>query len=126
MDKCKATKTPVAAGTKLSKQDNGPAVDSMLYKQMVGSLMYLTATRLDLMYDVSLISRFMESPKDSHWKVVKRILRYVACTVGYGLWYTQSTECTLTRYTDNDFAGCIDDRKSTYGYAFHLGTSLIS
>ena len=88
--------------------------------------MYLTATRPNLMYVVSLISRFMESPKDSHWKFGKIILRYVAGTAGYGLWYTRTSDCTLTGYTDSDFAGCIDDRKSTSGYAFHFGTSLIS
>ena len=63
---------------------------------MVGSIMYLTATRPDLMYVVCLISRFMESPKDSHWKVGKKIMRYVAGTLGYGLWYTHSLESTLT------------------------------
>jgi hypothetical protein len=126
MDKCKAAETPIAAGTRLSKQDTGPAVDSTLYKQMVGSFMYLTTTRPDLMYAVSLISRFMESPKDSHWKVGKIILRYVAGTAGYGLWYTRTSDCTLTGYTDSDFAGCIDDRKSTAGYAFHFGSNLIS
>ena len=88
--------------------------------------MYLSATRPDLMYVVSLISRFMESPKDSHWKVGKIILRYVAGTVGYGLWYTHTSECTLIGYPNSDFAGCIDDRKSTSGYAFYFGTSLIS
>jgi hypothetical protein len=126
MDKCKPVETPIATGTKLSKNDEGPAVNSTLYKRLVGSLMYLTATRPDLMYVVSLISRFMESPKDSHWKVGKRILRYVAGTIDYGLWYTHSQDCTLIGYTDSDFAGSIDDRKSTSGYAFHLGTSLIS
>jgi len=126
MDKCKAAETSITGGTKLSKKDNGPAVDSTLYKQMVGSLMYLTATRPDLMYAVSLIYRFMESPKESHWKVRKIILRYVAGTAGYGLWYTRTSDCTLTGYTDSDFAGCTDDRKSTAGYAFHFGSSLIS
>ena len=88
--------------------------------------MYLTATRPDLMYAVSLISRFMESPKNSHWNVGKRILRYVAGTLGYGLWYTHTPDNTLTRYTDSDFAGSLDDRKSTYGYAFDFATNLIS
>ena len=68
----------------------------------------------------------MESLKDSHWKVGKRILRYVASTLGYGLWYTHSPDSTLTWYTGSDFAGSIDDRKITYGYAFHLGTIMIS
>ena len=66
MDKCKPTETPIALGTKLTKNDDEPIVKNTLYKQMVGSLMYLTATRPDLMYAVSLISIFMESPKDSH------------------------------------------------------------
>ena len=86
---------------------------------MVGSLMYLNPTRPDLMYVVSLISRFMESPKDSHSKVGKRILRYVAGTLEYGLWYTHTPNNTLTGYTDSAFARSNDDRKITYGYAFH-------
>ena len=85
MDKCKPTDTPIATGTKLRKQDEGPTVNSTLYKRLVGSLMYLTATRPDLMNAVSFISRFMESPKDSHWKVGKIILRYVASKIDYGL-----------------------------------------
>ena len=93
---------------------------------MVGILMYLTATRPDLMYVVSLISRFMESPKDSHWNVGKRILRYVAGTLGYGLWYTHTPDNTRTGYIDSDFAGSLDDRKSTSSYSFHLGTNMIS
>ena len=66
MDKCKPTETPIALGTNLTKNDDGPTVNATLYKQMVGSLMYLCATKPDSMYVVSLISRFMESPKDSH------------------------------------------------------------
>jgi hypothetical protein len=92
MDKCKPTETPIALGTKLSKQDEGSTIDSTLYKRLVGSLMYLTATRPDIMYATSFVSRFMESPKDSHWKVGKRILRYVAGTINYGLWYTTSED----------------------------------
>ena len=93
---------------------------------MVGSLMYLTAIRPHLMYVVILISRFMEFTKDSQWKVGKRIMRYVASTLGYGLWYTNTQDSTLTGYTGSDFVGSLDDRKSTSSYAFHLGTNLIS
>ena len=71
MDKCKLVETPISLGTKLTKTDDGPTVNATLYKRMVGSLMYLTATRPDLMYVVNLISKFMESPKDSHRKVGK-------------------------------------------------------
>jgi hypothetical protein len=73
----KATPTPVITGLKLSKEDEGSKVDPTLFKRLVGSLMYLTTTRPDIMYGVSLISRFMETPKESHWKAGKRILRYV-------------------------------------------------
>ena len=68
MYNCKTSPTPVITRLKLSKDDEGSTVDPMMLKRLVGSLMYLTATRLDIMYGVSLISRFMESPKDSHWQ----------------------------------------------------------
>jgi hypothetical protein len=78
------------------------------------------------MYAASLVSRFMESPRDSHWKMAKQILRYVAGTLHFGLWYTTSDSNHLFGYTDSDFAGNLDDRKSTSGYVFQLGTNLIS
>jgi hypothetical protein len=113
MEGCNPTETPIPLGTKLSKKDEGPIVDSTLYKILVGSLLYLTTTRPDIMYAASLVSRFMESPKDSHWKKSKRILRYVAGTLNFGLWYTKSDSNQLYGYTDSDFAGNLDDRKST-------------
>ena len=70
----KSTPTPIAIGLKLSKEDSSKSVNPTLYKSMVGSLMYLTATRPDLMHAVSPIFRFMETPKDSHWQARKRIL----------------------------------------------------
>ena len=88
--------------------------------------MYLTTTRPEITYVASYISRFMESLKYSHWKVGKRILRYIEGTTTYGLWYTASTYSMLTGYTDSDYAGSIDDRKSTSGYAFLFGKNLIS
>jgi hypothetical protein len=126
MEECKPAETPIALGTKLTRKDEGPTVDPTLYKNLVGSLLYLTATRLDIMYASSLVSRFMESPKDSHWKMAKRILRYVAGTLNFGLWYTKSDSNQLSSYTDSDFAGSLDDRKNTFGHVFHLGLNLIS
>jgi hypothetical protein len=126
MEECNPAETPIPLGTKLSKKDEGPIVDSTLYKILVGSLLYLTTTRPDIMYAASLVSRFMESPKDSHWKMVKRILRYVAGTLNFLLWYTKSYSNQLSGYTDSDFAGSLDDRKSTSGHVFQLGTNLIS
>lgn len=122
----KPTPTPVETGTQLRKEDDSPKVDPTLFKRLVVSLMYLTATRLDITYVVSLISRFMESPKDSHWQVGKRILRYVAGTSRYEILYSRTEYVFLTGFTDNDFAGSLDDRKSTFGHVFHLGSGLIS
>ena len=85
MTNCKTNPTPVIIGLRLSKDDEGSTVDPMLFKSLVGSLMYLTATRPNIMYGVSLISRFMESPKDSHWQTGKRILRYVSGTKDLGI-----------------------------------------
>ena len=83
IDKCKPAETAIAIGTKLSKNGDGPRVKSTHFKIIVGSLMYLTATRPELMYDVILISRFMESPKDSHWKVRKK---YEICYRYSSIW----------------------------------------
>ena len=77
-------------GLKLSREDNNKDFDPSLYKSIVGSLMYLTATRPDIMHVVSLISRFMERPKEAHWQVAKIILRHVKGTKRYGILYTTS------------------------------------
>jgi len=126
MNKCKPAETPITTGTKLSKQDKGLAVDSTLYKRLVGSLMYLIATLPDIMYAVSLISRFIENPKICHWKVGKRILTYIAGTTNYVIWYSTLEVDSLVGYTDSDFASSVDDQKSTFGYAFMFGIGLIS
>ena len=125
MTNFKSADTPIFQGTKLSKEDVAPSVDSTLYKSLVGSLLYLTTTRPDIMFVASFVSRFMQSPKITLWKVSKMILRYIAGTIDYGLFYTHSENCSLSGYIDNDYAGSLDDRKSTSGYVFHLGTNLI-
>jgi hypothetical protein len=113
MEYCNPIETPIPLGKKLRKKDEGPIVDSTMYKILVGSLLYLTTTRHDIMYVAIFVSRFMESPKDSHWNMVKRILRYVAGTLNFVFWYTQSIDNHLFGYTDSDFVGSLDDRKST-------------
>ena len=85
MSNCKTTPTPV-----MSKDDEGSTIDPMLFKRLVGILMYLIATRPDIMYGVSLISRFMESPKDSHWQAGKIVLGYVSDTKDLGIMYSTS------------------------------------
>jgi hypothetical protein len=126
MINCNPVSTPMEVGTKLSREQNEMDFDSTILRKLVGSLMYLTATRPDIMYGVSLISRFMDTPKNSHWQAGKRLLRYIAGTMNHGILYSTSNNLQLVGYTDSDFAGSIDDKKSTSGYAFHLGTGIVA
>ena len=125
MQNNKATVTPTFMGLKLSKEDHSKNVDLTLYKSIVCNLMYLTATRPNIMHTVSLISRFMETPKETHWQAAKRILRYMNGTKGYGILYSSSENFKLIGYTDSDWDGSVDDR-NTSGYVFHLGSGAIS
>ncbi|GAA0186911.1 transmembrane signal receptor [Lithospermum erythrorhizon] len=118
--------TPCVTGLKLSKNGEGKLVDQTLFRSLAGNLMYLTATRPDIMYAVSLISRFMEKPYSSHWEAAKRILRYINGTIDYGIFYKTRVPVQLVGYTDTDFGGSIDDSRSTLGYAFSLGSGIIS
>jgi len=126
MDNCKHVPTLVATSTKLSKDDEVLDVNPTLFKRLVGSLIYLIATRRDIMEGVSLISKFMEIPKDTHWREGKRIMRYVVGTTDCGIMYATTEKKDLIGYTDSDFAGSLDDRKNTFGYVFHLGSCVIS
>ena len=89
--------------------------------------MYLTTTRPDIMYVVSLVSRFMEKLFSNHWEAAKRILRYVKKnSFDYGIFYQTNVPVNLVGYTDSDLAGSIDDSKSTSGYVFDLGSGAIA
>jgi hypothetical protein len=88
--------------------------------------MYLIEIRHDIMYGVSLISRFIETPKESHWKEPKRILRYVNGTKDFRIMYSTSEDFKLVGYTSIDCGGNTDDRKTTSGYTFHFGTGIVS
>ena len=87
MDQCNAVHNPIVPGFKIMKDERGVEVDSTLFKRIVGSLMYLSATRPDMMYAISLISRFMEQPTELHLNVAKRVLRYLKGTMSFGLFY---------------------------------------
>ena len=103
MDQCNSVHNPVVPGFKLTKDEGGVEFDSTIYKQMVGSLMYLTATRPDLMFIVSLISRYMERPTKSHLLAAKRALRYIKGMVSLGMFYKKGGSEELVGYTDSDY-----------------------
>ncbi|KAJ9544456.1 LOW QUALITY PROTEIN: hypothetical protein OSB04_024163 [Centaurea solstitialis] len=118
---CSEMKTPMAPPLKLEKDSNGKPVDVTLYRGMIGSLLYLTASRPDIMYATCLCAQYQAEPKESHLKVVKRIFRYLKGTPNLGLWYPMDSGFDLTAFSDSDFAGCKIDRKSTTGGCQLLG-----
>ncbi|PRQ41856.1 putative RNA-directed DNA polymerase [Rosa chinensis] len=130
MKDCNSVTTPTDPTIKLKKDSEGKKIDATLFKQIVGSLMYLTTTRPDIMYAVSLISRYMESPTELHLFAAKRIFRYLKGTIDFGMWYKRETEAGMSvglyGFTDSDYAGDVDDRKSTSGNVFLLGSGVVS
>ncbi|GJW15923.1 retrovirus-related pol polyprotein from transposon TNT 1-94 [Tanacetum coccineum] len=118
--------TPMIKTKKLDEDLQGKPVDATLYHGMIGSLMYLTASRPDLNYAVCLCARYQAKPTDKHLQAVKRIFRYLNGTINIGLWYSKDTDMSLTAYADADHAGCQDTRRSTSGSAQFLGDKLVS
>ncbi|XP_050889290.1 secreted RxLR effector protein 161-like [Lathyrus oleraceus] len=116
---------PIVPGVKISSDADGVLGDETYYKQIVGSLMYLTSTRPDLMFATSLISRYMSKPTKLHLQIAKRILRYLKGTMGFGIFYKKDGQ-NLEAYTDSDYAGDIEDRKSTSGYTFLLSSGAVA
>ncbi|XP_040379776.1 uncharacterized mitochondrial protein AtMg00810-like [Oryza brachyantha] len=123
---CKSIATPISTTATLGPDEDGEAVDQREYRSMIGSLLYLTASRPDIHFAVCLCARFQASPRTSHRQAVKRILRYIKSTLEYGLWYSRSSILSIRAFSDSDFAGCKIDRKSTSGSCHFLGTSLVS
>ncbi|XP_059070336.1 secreted RxLR effector protein 161-like [Cryptomeria japonica] len=126
MDNCNPVGTPMETGCKLIKSDESPLVDQREYQSMIGSLLYLTASRPDLMHSVCQVARYQASPHQSHLNVVHRIFKYIQGTLDYGLWYPKNDDFNLLGYTDADWGGCKDDQRSTSGAAFFLGDWLVA
>eukprot|EP00253_Pinus_taeda_P031300 PITA_31300 len=126
MEYAKLVCTPMVTGCNLSTNDKSVGVHQPTYKSMIGSLIYLRGTRLDIMHAVGIIGRFQANPKETHLQAVKRIFKYLQGTKNYGLWYPRDTDLTLHAYTEADWAESMDDRKSTSGGAFFMGSRLIS
>jgi hypothetical protein len=126
MEDPKAMATPMSTTTALDANEEGEHVDQKEYRSMIGSLLYLTATRPDIQFSVCLCARFQASPRTSHRQAVKQIFRYLRHTPNFGLWYSASSSLVLHGFSDAGFAGCRLDRKSTSGTCQFLGSSLVS
>uniref|UniRef100_A0A2N9EI16 Integrase catalytic domain-containing protein n=1 Tax=Fagus sylvatica TaxID=28930 RepID=A0A2N9EI16_FAGSY len=123
---CKPVSTPMSSNEKLQQNDAAEKADAKAYRSLVGSLIYLTNTRPDIVHSVSLISRFMNQPSKLHYATAKRILRYLQGTKKLGILYKKENDNNLVGFTDSDWVGSLDDRKSTSGYIFCLGSKVIA
>ncbi|GJY96776.1 copia protein [Tanacetum coccineum] len=126
LEDSKPMKTPMSSDTKLTKDEECESVDSTKYRGMIGSLLYLTASRPDIMFSVCLCARFQEDPKTSHLEAVKRIFQYIKGTTHLGLWYPKRTGIETVVYADSDHTGDYVDRKSTSGICTFVGCCLTS
>jgi hypothetical protein len=122
----KPIKTPMGTNGHLDLDTGGKSVDQTVYQSMIGSLLYLCASRPDIMLSVCMCTRFQADPKEVHLRTVKRIMRYLVYTPKFGLWYPKGSTFDLIGYSDADWAGCKIDRKSTSGTCQFLGRSLVS
>jgi hypothetical protein len=126
MENGKPIKTPMPTNGHLDLNEDGQAVDQKVYRSMIGSLLYLCASRPDIMFIMCMCARFQANSKECHLMAVKRILRYLVYTPYLGLWYPKGSTFNLLGYSDSDYADCKVDRKSTSGTCQFLGRSLVS
>ena len=111
---------------KLSLDSAGKDFNETLYRSMIGSLLYLTASRPDISFSVGVRARYQSKPKESHVSAVKRILKYVSGTVDYENWMSKDTNTVIVGFSVADWARCVDDRKSTFGGCFFVGNNLVA
>ncbi|KAJ9566700.1 LOW QUALITY PROTEIN: hypothetical protein OSB04_002666 [Centaurea solstitialis] len=122
----KSASTPMSTSFQLDADTSGNPVDQKVYRAIIGSLLYLTASRPDIMFATCVCARFQCDPRESHLGAVKRILKYLKGTPNFGLWYPKDSGFELTAFTDSDHAGCKLNRKSTSGACQFLGDKLVS
>jgi hypothetical protein len=119
-------RTPMSTSVKISSDLAGKSFDPSLYRSMIGSLLYLTANRPDIAFSVVVCARFQENPKESHLTAVKCIIRYVNDTLLYDIWCSRERNLVVAGYSDANWAGNANDRKSTSGGCFYVGNNLVA
>jgi hypothetical protein len=125
MSGCKPCTTPIDTNAKLSA-DGPPVADATDYRALAGALQWLTFTHPDISYAVHQIFLYMHDPREPHLALIKRVLRYIKGTLDYGLKILRCSTSDLVAYSDADWAGCPDTRRSTSGYAVFFGDNLVS
>ena len=115
MEECNPSATPMNQNEKFCKEDGAVKADERLYRTIIGCLMYLMTTRINIMNVVSLLSRYMHCASEIHFQVAKIIVSYVKGTIDYGMRFCQVKTFTFHGYSDSDWASCVDDMRSTSG-----------
>jgi len=123
---CKPISTPMDPNVRLQEDEGNDLEDMIMYRHLVGSLIYLTLTHPDIPYLVGVVSRYINNPKKPHLDAVKYILRYVKGTINFGILYKKTNDCQVMGYCDADYAGDCATRRSTTRYFFSLGSGAIS
>ena len=126
LESASSIRTPMSQNVKLTIDLLGKSVDLSLYRSMIGSLLYLTASRLDISYSVGVYARYQANIKESHMIAFKRVIKYVKTIADFGVWFNKDTNDVLAGYSDADWVGNVDDRKSTLGGCFYVGNNLVS
>jgi hypothetical protein len=126
MKNTKPIKTPMGTNGHLDLDMGGKSVDQKVYRSMIGSLLYLCASRPDIMLSVCTCARFQTNPKEVHLRAMKRIMRYLVYTPKFELWYPKGSTFDLIGYSDADYAGCKIDRKSTSRTCQFWGRSMVA
>ena len=121
MAECNAAPFPFLLGINLEEGKSTPPMDYTIYRQLIGSLLYLTHSQPDIYYAMNFVSRYMQKPYDIHWKEANRILQYMQGTRTYDIHYAAGFELELVGYTDSDWAGDSINQKYTFGYVFMFG-----
>ena len=126
MENAKHMVTPMSTAFYLDKNETDQSIDIKKYRGMTGSLLYLSASRPNIMLSVCMCATFQENPKESYLNAVKRIILYLLGTNNIGLWYPKNSTCNLIGYSDSDFSDCKTDRKSISGTCHFIGSTLVS
>lgn len=126
MDQANALSTPMASNLSLSSKQGNPISNPQEYRSIVGALQYITVTRPDIAFSVNKVSQFMHCPLDTHFKAVKRILRYLKGTLSYGMVLRRSVLLSLVGFSDADWGSDSDDCRSITGYCIFLGANAIA
>ncbi|XP_050238307.1 secreted RxLR effector protein 161-like [Mercurialis annua] len=133
MESCSSTKVPIQKEDKFSEMQcpkndlERKAMDKIPYASVVGSLMYAqTCTRPEISFVVGMLGRYQSNPGLDHWKAAKKVLRYLQDTKDHMLTFRRSNHLKVIGYSDSDYTGCVDTRKSTFGYLFQLARGTIS